>query len=171
MQKNSKNYDYFLVQGRSMLPTIKQDQKVKILKTKDVKIGDIIVFKIKNKKNKINRIIHRIVKINGNEVITKGDNRFNCDVSITSKEILGKVIKVGNKSIDKNYYDLINPFIARISKYSMIISPMSYQKFRIIYNFLNNLKMKLIGDRNLYITHFLHLPHKLNGYICKLLKK
>jgi signal peptidase I len=174
MPKKTKNYDHFLVQGGSMLPTLKPGQKIKILKTKDVKIGDIIIFKsnnLKRKKNKNFRVIHRVVKINGNQIITKGDHRYNCDRPIMYKEILGKLIKVGNKRVDKPYYNFINPFIAKISYYSMKINPMGYQRFRAVYNYLNGLKMKLIGDRNLYITFFLSLPHKINYGIFRLLKK
>ncbi|MBW2965880.1 S26 family signal peptidase [Candidatus Woesearchaeota archaeon] len=175
MSKKNSNYDYFLVKGGSMLPTIKQDQKVKIIKTKDVKIGDIIVFKGNSKKNKNFRIIHRVVKINGNKVITKGDNRHNCDMPVISKQILGKIIKIGNKKVDTSYYNFINPFIAKISYYSMKINPASYFGFKLVPKFLHDFKISLIGDRDLYIERtilfFLKFPYKINNGIFKLLKK
>ena len=171
MPKKTSSYDHFLVKGNSMLPTIKQDQKVKILKTKDVKIGNIIIFKGNSKKKKNFKVIHRVVKIDGNKIITKGDNSNNCDVPITYKEILGKVIKVGNKRVDTSYYNFINPIISKISCFSAKVNPMTYSNIRNTYNYLNSLKMKLIGDKNLYIKSFLSLPHKINYRIFRLLKK
>lgn len=174
MSKRTKNYDCFLIKGRSMLPTIKPNQKIKILRTTDFKVGDIAVFKEKilikkNKKN--NKTVHRIVKIDGSKIITKGDNLYLHDKPITYEKILGKVIKIGNKRVDTLYYNFINPFIAKISYYSMKISPISYGPIRKTYNYLNGLKMKLIGERKLYITFFLSLPHKINYIIFQFLKK
>ena len=175
MSKKISNYDHFLVKGGSMLPTIKPNQKIKILKTKDVKIGDIIVFKgntnLKKKKNKNLKVIHRVVRINGNKIITKGDHRCFCDLPITSKEILGKVIKVGNKRIDTSYYNFINPFIAKMSYFSMKFN----FKFKIVPVYIQDLKKKIIGDRDLHIEStilsVLHLPHKINQRIFWLLKR
>jgi len=176
MPKNTKNYDYFLVKGSSMLPTIREDQKVKILKTKDVRIGDIIIFKIKKIKKKPKKIIHRVVKINKNQIITKGDNRHNCDKPITSKEVLGKVIKVSNKRIDTSYYNYINFIIAKISYYSIKISPTYfYFIFKMIHKPLNNIKIKLIGNRDLKIektiSFLFYLPHNFYKLIMYMIKK
>jgi len=176
MPSKTQKYDHFLVQGGSMLPTLKSDQKIKILKTKDVKIGDVIVFKLNNlkRKKKNFRVIHRVVRINGDQIITKGDNRFNCDRPITNKEILGKLIKIGNKRVDTTYYNFINPIIAKTSYYSIKINPYFYG-FRLIPKPLQNLKIKLIGDKDLNIEKnikfLLSLPHKINKLILKLLKK
>ena len=63
---NKKDYDFYIVKGNSMLPTIEPNTKIKILKMQNIKlrIGDIIIFKRKSlKKIKSQRIIHRIVKI------------------------------------------------------------------------------------------------------------
>lgn len=170
--KMPENYDYFLVKGGSMLPTIKPGQKVKILKTNNLKVGDIIVFgnKVsKNKKNNIFRIVHRIVKINGNKIITKGDNRLNCDRIISYDNILGKVIKVGNKKIDTPYYNFISPFISKISYYSIKINPRNYKMARNVYNKLKNYKIELVGNKNLHIKKSIHfffnLPYKFNQKI------
>jgi len=174
MSKN--NYDYFLVQGSSMIPTIKPNQKVKIIKTKkDFKIGDIIIFKSNSKNKKNCKIIHRIIKTKNNKIITKGDNRLNCDPPIFYNKILGKVIKVGNKRVDTSYHNFINPIIAKTSYYSMKINPLSYFHYRIIPKFLNNIKFKLIGDKDLHIEKsiifFLSFPHKINKGILRLLKR
>ena len=183
MPKKTSNYDYFLVQGGSMLPTIRQNQKVKIIKINDVKIGDIIVFKsafkFKNKKS-IRRIIHRIVKIDGNKIITKGDHRLICDSPIASKEILGKVIKIGNKRIDTDYYNSINPFLAKLSYFNALgVKLIRYEtltrQLKKGYYRLDNFKKKHIGGERLYlwwlICLFDNLPNKINYPIFRLLNR
>ena len=180
MPKKTSNYDYFLVQGGSMLPTIKPNQKAKIIKTNDVKIGDIIVFRsamqVKDKKS-IRRIIHRVVKIDKDNIITKGDNRIICDFPITHKEILGKVIKVGNKRIDTRYYDSINPFLAKISylNTSSLLFPKLTKKLIKGYNKLYQIKKRYIGGERLYlwfiIDFFEYLPNKIKYPIFRLLTK
>ena len=183
MPKKISNYDNFLVQGVSMLPTIKPNQKAKIVKTQDVKIGDIIVYKSvfqpKNKKS-IRRIIHKIVKIDDNKIITKGDHRLICDSPITSKEILGKVIKIGNKKIDTNYYNYINPFLAKLSYFNALgVKLIRYEtltrQLKKGYYRLDNFKKKHIGGERLYlwwlICLFDNLPNKINHIIFRLLNK
>jgi len=170
MSKNNKGYDYFLVKGGSMLPTLESDQVVKILKTNDVKVGDIVVFKAR----KGIRVIHRVVKVEGSQIITKGDYRPFCDRPINSKEIIGKAIKIGNKRVDTPYYRFVNPVIARIS-YLNPIHAASNIYLRKAYKKLSDIKTRLIGDRKLYVYPILcflaRIPNKVNYYIIKLLRK
>ena len=116
-------YDYYMVEGKSMYPTIKPDQKFKILKTKNVKIGDIVVFEYKKnpnkKKLKWKSVVHRIIKIKGNEIITKGDNKIYYDSSITFKNIVGKVIQIEDNKINTKYYNTINRIIVNHSKLNL----------------------------------------------------
>jgi len=170
MSKNNKGYDYFLVKGGIMQPTIESNQVFKMNKTKDVKVGDIVVFKQK----KGARVIHRVVKVNGGKVITKGDNKISCDRPFLSKDILGKVIKIGNKRIDTAYYRFINPVIAWIS-YLNPIYAVSSICLRKAYKKLSDIKTRLIGDRKLYVYPTLcflaRIPNKVNYYVFRILKK
>ena len=172
MNKKNKNYDMFLVKGSSMLPIIKPNQVVKIVKNKDVKVGDIVVFKGKSKGIKCRLIIHRVIKKDRNKITTKGDNQHICDFPVAYKEILGKVIKVGNKRVDTPYCNFINPVIAKISylQTKVLISP----KSRIVPKYLQDLKVKSIGDKDLHIEKtilfLLNFPYKINYAIFKLLK-
>lgn len=86
---NVLGYSLFEVLTGSMEPTIKIGDDVLIEITKDIKIGDIVVFD--NKENN-NFIIHRVVKINETEVITKGDNNNAIDSAIPKEDIIGKTL-------------------------------------------------------------------------------
>lgn len=72
----------------SMDPVIKQGEIVIIKETKDYKVGDIITYRVDEKF----LITHRIVEINLNNVITKGDYNNTNDEPIKIEAIEGKVI-------------------------------------------------------------------------------
>ena len=63
---------------------------IKECKEKEIKKGDIIVFKTgENEKN----IVHRVVSIDNSGIRTRGDNNSNIDNSVlTQKDIQGKVL-------------------------------------------------------------------------------
>lgn len=86
---NVLGYSLFVVLTGSMSPTINIGDDVLIQITKDIKNGDVVVFD--NKENN-NFIIHRVVKINEKEVITKGDNNNTIDEVISKDNIIGKKI-------------------------------------------------------------------------------
>ena len=83
-----------------MEPTIKKDDIIFAKITKDVNENDIIVFE---KENVI--ITHRIIKIEENKIITKGDNNNSDDEAIEKSEIIGKVFfTIKNVSIWKKVF-------------------------------------------------------------------
>ena len=71
----------------SMEPYLKVNDLIIIRESDDYKIGNIVTFK-----NNGEYITHRIVSINGNEVITKGDANNMNDEPITRDKIVGKLI-------------------------------------------------------------------------------
>lgn len=89
---NLLGYTFFEVGTGSMEPTIKIGDIVieKIVKDKE-KLGknDIISYK---KENTI--ITHRIIDIQDNYIITKGDYNNKTDTPFEKKEVIGKVIKI-----------------------------------------------------------------------------
>lgn len=86
---NVLGYSLFEVLTGSMSPTINIGDDVLIRITKDIQNGDIVVFD--NKQND-NFIIHRVVQINENNVITKGDNNDATDKEILKENIIGKTL-------------------------------------------------------------------------------
>ena len=95
----------FFVSGMSMLPFLKEKSLIELRYTKDVKLGNIIVFKRKK------YVIHRIVILNKKMITTKGDNNSFFDKPIRPFKVIAKIIKIDNKDINK--YN--NKLIARIS--------------------------------------------------------
>lgn len=69
-----------------MFPTLRNGQEVEIEKSNDIKLRDIVVYMQNGK-----FVIHRVIYIQNNYLITKGDyNAFN-DLPICVSQVIGKV--------------------------------------------------------------------------------
>ena len=81
----------FICRGNSMHPTMKHGELYTIdhfVKFSQVKIGDIVVFKIGSDP----AVVHRVVSRNHNFLITKGDNNVFIDnVRIFKNHFIGRV--------------------------------------------------------------------------------
>jgi len=86
---NVIGYSLFEVLTGSMTPTINIGDDVLIKITKDIQKGDIVVFD--NQEND-NFIIHRVIQINENEIITKGDSNNTEDIAISKENVIGKTL-------------------------------------------------------------------------------
>ena len=86
---NFAGYTIFQVVTGSMEPVIKIDDIVIVKITKDVKEDDIITYKADD-----NFITHRIIKINNDSIITKGDANNTEDTPISEDAIVGKVVYI-----------------------------------------------------------------------------
>ncbi len=92
-----------------------------------INIGDIVVIKIENDKNSINVndiivfkqdeyiITHRVINIDGDTILTKGDANNTEDKTIERNQIIGKVTKVvTNINIWKKVFTSPTVFISII---------------------------------------------------------
>lgn len=86
---NIFGYTFFQISTGSMSPTIEVEDIVFVRITTEIKENDIIVFKEDN-----NLITHRVVKIDGNKIVTKGDANNSNDKEISKEQVVGKVIKI-----------------------------------------------------------------------------
>lgn len=85
---------YILASGESMFPTLKNGEyyKLDVVKDDNFKVGDIIVYKIKD-----TFICHRIINIYSSKsnrifIKTKGDNCECADsYAVTKDKIIGKI--------------------------------------------------------------------------------
>lgn len=82
-------YTVFQISTGSMSPTIEAEDIIVVKLTKDFENNDIVVFKEEK-----NLITHRIVKIESDSVVTKGDANNSEDKQIKRDMIIGKVIKI-----------------------------------------------------------------------------
>jgi len=71
-----------------MLPTIKSNSLLLVIKTNELKLNDIICFRDEFG----GFVVHRIVKIENETIITKGDNNKDIDNPINVDAVLGKVL-------------------------------------------------------------------------------
>ena len=85
------NYYVFNILTGSMEDTIHVNDYIIVKKTKKVKVNDIVTFE----KNGV-YITHRIIKIDGNNIITKGDANNTEDEPITKDQIVGKYVRKAN---------------------------------------------------------------------------
>lgn len=82
-----KNYYLFQIASSSMETDLHIGDYIVVEKTDKYKVGDVITFKEDNI-----YITHRVNKIIGDKIITKGDANTTLDESINKEQILGKVI-------------------------------------------------------------------------------
>lgn len=80
-------YAYFSVLTGSMEPTIKVGDEVIVKVTKNIKENDIITYEEDG-----GYITHRLLRIEGDKLITKGDYNTSEDLPITKNVVIGKVI-------------------------------------------------------------------------------
>ncbi len=93
---NVFGYTLFEVISGSMSPKIKKWDVILVELNSDYKKGDIVTYKSKDGAY----ITHRIIEINGDTYITKGDSNNTIDSPISKKMIIGKEVKViGNLAI------------------------------------------------------------------------
>ncbi len=78
----------FVVLTGSMEPTIQAGEMIVVKEENAYQIGDIVTYR----EEKDFLVTHRIVKIDGENITTKGDNNNLEDKTIKEGQILGKVI-------------------------------------------------------------------------------
>ena len=123
---NNQTMKYVTVVGKSMLPVLIPNEKVYISPYNiniDLSIGNIIIF---FKDNKL--IIHRIIKVGKEYVITKGDNSPSDDGIIYKNMILA--VADYRKT---NLIDRLNLFVNYLKKHKLkkAFSIITYGKYSI----------------------------------------
>lgn len=86
---NIFGYTYYSVATGSMKPVISPNDLIFVKITKNVSKGDIITFKDNG-----SIVTHRLIDINNNKYITKGDANNTSDIGISKSDIIGKVVHV-----------------------------------------------------------------------------
>lgn len=87
----SKRYKLYTLQGASMHPHLRDGDKVIVSPHRQPRVGDVVVYK-KDEDNTF--VAHRIIKIDKNTFIAKGDNSFCCDKNMLRQDVLGVVLYV-----------------------------------------------------------------------------
>lgn len=80
------------IDGTSMEPFIMNGEKILVdNRLRDFEPGDIVHFE---REGEAGTFLHRIVAIEGDRVITKGDNRYSFDIPVKKENIKGKVTTI-----------------------------------------------------------------------------
>lgn len=82
-------YTFYEIATGSMEPTLNVKDFIIVKESDKYSVGDIITYKEDN-----SYITHRIVKINGDTLVTKGDANNSEDKIISKSEVIGKVVKI-----------------------------------------------------------------------------
>ena len=91
------DYPMASITSGSMWPTLKQGDLVLIkgISSKsEIHEGDIVVYQ-----NPKGFTIHRVVKLNENTLITKGDANNVNDSPVEYKDVIGKIVNLGSKPL------------------------------------------------------------------------
>ena len=80
-------YGAAVVLSGSMEPELSVDDLVVIKETDDIAENDVIVYQSGN-----SLVIHRVIEINGDEIVTKGDANNTIDDPITLSAVKGKLL-------------------------------------------------------------------------------
>jgi len=97
-------YPMASITSGSMWPVLKEGDLIFIqgVPEKDLKKGDVIVWR-----NDKGFTIHRIVKVNENTIVTKGDANFQEDKPISPTDVVGKAFQVGERYVRIPYIGVI----------------------------------------------------------------
>lgn len=121
---NIFGYSVFSAETGSMSPTIEIGDIVIIKLGDEIREKDIITYKKENV-----FITHRIVEINGDSIIAKGDNNNTEDEPINKDEILGKAVYIiNNVEIWKKVFTDINVIIPICITVILFVLLVSYKE-------------------------------------------
>ena len=82
-------YSFFKVTTGSMDPTIKENDIIIVSTNETYNVNDIITYR-----DDANFITHRIITMDGNTLITKGDANNATDQEVNKSDVIGKVVKI-----------------------------------------------------------------------------
>lgn len=121
---NIFGYSIFSTETGSMSPTIEKGDIVIVKIGEQVNVEDIITYKKDNA-----FITHRIIEINGDSIIAKGDNNNTLDEAITQDAIIGKVdFIINNVEIWKKVFSDISVIIPIVITVVLFIILVSYKE-------------------------------------------
>lgn len=151
IQLNVQNKEYIDIYGYSifstatgsMSPTMEKGDIVFVKIGEEAKEKDIITYKKDD-----DFITHRIIKIDGESVVAKGDNNNAQDEAITKDMIVGKVVYIiNNVEIWKKVFSdtrVIIPIVLTVILFVILVS----YKEKNEQNSLKGQSLKLTGEKN-----------------------
>ena len=102
-------YPMAAISSNSMWPVLKQGDIIfiKNISPEDIKVDDIIVWQQKEK----GFVIHRVIKIKEETIITRGDANTAEDPPIVFEKIVGKMLEFREKPVKIPYLGKITAYV------------------------------------------------------------
>ena len=100
----------------SMWPSLKKGDLILIKGVEDkseIKVGDIIIYQNPPSagSGQVGFTIHRVVEINEDSIVTKGDANNVNDAPVRYEEIIGKTVNINNKPLRIPFVGMIGILI------------------------------------------------------------
>ena len=88
-------YPMAAISSNSMWPVLQKGDLVLTqgAEKEDIRVGDIVVYKLENG----GFIIHRVIKLKKEELITKGDANQVADAPVEYEKVVGKALNINGK--------------------------------------------------------------------------
>ncbi len=104
-------YPMAAISSNSMWPILKQGDIIfiKNISPEDIKVGDVIVWQQEEK----GFVIHRVIKIKENAIITRGDANTAEDPPVAFENIVGKMLEFREKPVRIPYLGKITAMANR----------------------------------------------------------
>jgi len=104
-------YPMAAISSNSMWPILKQGDIIfiKNISPEDIKVGDVIVWQQEEK----GFVIHRVIKIKENAIITRGDANTAEDPPVAFENIVGKMLEFREKPVRIPYLGKITAMVNR----------------------------------------------------------
>ena len=106
----NSSYPVAAVSSNSMRPVLKKGDLifVKGVEKEDIRVGDIVIYRVGE-----NFIVHRVVKLEEGQLVTKGDANAIEDTPVSYDQVVGRLAKIGEKPFTVPYLGNITAFANR----------------------------------------------------------
>lgn len=96
-----KEKKFFIYNGPSMAPLFKPGDLLCVQKSVlgNIRLGDIVIINWESDKNNIQYVVHRVISLKQEHLITQGDNNLKPDPqAVTSENLVGLVTSFGRQN-------------------------------------------------------------------------
>lgn len=103
-------YPLASITSSSMWPTLKQGDLVLIkgVNKEELQVGDVVVYQ-----NEMGFTIHRIVKMDGETLVTKGDANNINDSPVKYEQLIGRLVEVRSKPLRLPYLGMVSALVQK----------------------------------------------------------
>lgn len=139
--RDFKDTSFFIYNGASMKPFFRPGDLLCASYTPlgKIHLGDIVIVKRESNINQMDYIVHRVIKVERELLLTRGDNNLKADIqAVTPQNLIGRVTSFGRQS---------HVYIVRGGILGLLYAFLCYIKIFIW------MLIKRLGRRGYYLVH------------------